>query len=104
MRDGGQFEDLLNPKPEIRMPKEIRNPKSETRSAGDALGFDSEFWTWGDESPNSPMLLHDGELTSRPDLMERTALSGEAIIRFAKIIPHTAENTRLISQLVGAGT
>ena len=36
--------------------------------------------------------------------MERTALFGETIIRFAKKIPHTPENTRLISQLVGAGT
>ena len=38
------------------------------------------------------------------DLMERTAQFGEAIIRFSKKVPPTAENTRLISQLVGAGT
>ena len=36
--------------------------------------------------------------------MERTAIFGEAIVRFAKKIPHSPENVRLISQLVGAGT
>ena len=36
--------------------------------------------------------------------MERSAMFWEAIIRFAKKIPHTPENIRLISQLVGAGT
>jgi four helix bundle protein len=38
------------------------------------------------------------------DLEERTAQFGEAIIRFAKTIPHKPENNRLISQIVGAGT
>jgi four helix bundle protein len=36
--------------------------------------------------------------------MERTAQFGEAIIRFAKRIPHSPQNNRLIDQLVGAGT
>ena len=38
------------------------------------------------------------------DLGERTTRFGEAIIRFAKRIPHNAVNNRLIDQLVGAGT
>jgi hypothetical protein len=38
------------------------------------------------------------------DLEERTAVFGEAIIHFAKKIPHNPVNNRLVSQLVGAGT
>jgi len=38
------------------------------------------------------------------ELLERTALFGEAIIRFAKKIPQNPVNSRLIDQLVGAGT
>jgi four helix bundle protein len=38
------------------------------------------------------------------DLEERTARFGETIIRFAKKIPHSPVNNRLIDQLVGAGT
>jgi len=38
------------------------------------------------------------------DLEERTALFGEAIIEFAKKIPVNPVTTRLISQVVGAGT
>src|SRR5205823_7603112 len=38
------------------------------------------------------------------DLEERTARFGEAIIRFAKRIPLSPVNNRLIEQLVGAGT
>jgi four helix bundle protein len=84
------------------MPKEIRNLKSEDRPfVEDGLGKDSAFWHWGDESIHEALTLND----SVPrDLMERTATFGEAIVRFAKKIPHTPENTRLISQLVGAGT
>ena len=40
----------------------------------------------------------------RYDLEERTAKFGEAIIRFAKKIPVTPVTSRLIPQLVGAGT
>ncbi len=90
------------------MPKEIRNPKSDWRSVLDAAEREgSDFWTWGEVAGATTMELREGTGgTEKPprDLMERTALFGEAIIRFAKIIPHTAENTRLINQLVGAGT
>ena len=53
------------------------------------------------------MVLREGGAPSPVplrDLMERTAKFGETIILFAKKIPHTPENVRLISQLVGAGT
>ena len=39
-----------------------------------------------------------------PDLEERVAQFGEAIIRFAKRIPQGPVTSRLIDQLVGAGT
>ena len=38
------------------------------------------------------------------DLEERTARFGETVIDFAKTIPQSAVTTRIISQLVGAGT
>jgi four helix bundle protein len=88
------------------MPKEIRKPKSEPRIIEDVLGQDSAFWTWGDDSPDQTLFLHDGDSGAvlPRDLMERTAQFGEAIIRFSKKIPQTPENIRLIGQLVGAGT
>ncbi len=38
------------------------------------------------------------------DLEERTAVFGEAVIDFAKKIPVTAITSRLIDQVIGAGT
>jgi four helix bundle protein len=38
------------------------------------------------------------------DLEERTALFGEAVIRFVKKVPGSAENDRLINQIVGCST
>jgi four helix bundle protein len=38
------------------------------------------------------------------DLLERTATFGEAVVRFARKIPRSPANDRLINQLVGAGT
>ena len=90
------------------MPKEIRNPKSDWRAVLDeAEREDSAFGNWGDEPGGDSMVLREGGTPSPVplrDLMERTAIFGEAIILFAKKIPHTPENIRLISQLVGAGT
>jgi four helix bundle protein len=89
------------------MPKETRNPKSEPRHGlHDVLGADSAFWNWGDETNGAIVLKDSAMADGQPprDLMERTAQFGEAIIRFSKKVPHTAENTRLIIQLVGAGT
>ena len=48
----------------------------------------------------------DGEQSEKSafDLEERTALFGEAVIRFAKKISKNPVSTPLISQLVRAGT
>jgi four helix bundle protein len=88
------------------MPKEIRKPKAEkARLDGGVPAEDAEFWGWGEDASDL-LVLHDGanDSVSPKDLLERTALFGEAVIRFAKKIPHNAENIRLIDQLVGAGT
>jgi four helix bundle protein len=82
------------------MPKELRKPKTEKPQVnGDVRKADSRFWDWAAEPA-------DLALRDEPpcDLMERTAEFGETIIRFAKKIPQTPENIRLITQLVGAGT
>lgn len=87
------------------MPKEIRNPNAERPGADDVIGVDSSFWSWAEELALGAMALRDGGgVLPQADLMERTAQFGEEIIRFAKKNPPTPVNTRLISQLVGAGT
>ena len=50
--------------------------------------------------------MSDSDQPRRPDfdLEERTAVFGEAVIRFAKNIPKNPVTTPLISQLVRAGT
>ncbi|HXT12475.1 MAG TPA: four helix bundle protein [Candidatus Angelobacter sp.] len=84
------------------MPKEMRNLKSESADLVDEMVVeDSAFWNWGDDLTAETLAVHDAP---PQDLMERTAEFGESIIRFSKKIPHTPENTRLISQLVGAAT
>ncbi|HEY5910128.1 MAG TPA: four helix bundle protein [Verrucomicrobiae bacterium] len=105
-----------NPKSEGRNPKEIRDPKSETDAFAEVGKNSSGFWTWGDGTKGSvylegqkgtEILLLREEPEGRkpaPDLQERTAVFGEAIIEFAKQIPRTPVNDRLISQLTGAGT
>jgi four helix bundle protein len=51
------------------------------------------------ETPNG-----NGQARHPFDLEERTALFGEAIIRFAKKIPRNPANDRLVGQVVGCGT
>ena len=91
---------------------EVRSPKSEVGSTrcqagGNEGGFsrDEAFWAWGDESGDE-MVIRDDATLSRPppDLEERVARFGEAVVRFARKIPQGAVNNRLIDQLVGAGT
>lgn len=91
------------------MPKEARNPKSDWRHLLDeAERHDSEFWTWGDKSEGAGLLREESSgKPSPPNLMERVAVFGERIVRFAKKIPRGTnhpENSRLVDQLVGAGT
>jgi len=69
------------------------------------MSADADFLKfWGlDEADESCRVREEG--AAHPfDLEERTALFGEAIIRFAKQVPRNAVNNRLIDQLVGAGT
>lgn len=83
------------------MTKEARNPNDESAS-GSSL---AEEAFWGSAPDSEPMVLRD-EPSGKPvyDLEERTAKFGEAIVLFAKKIPHRPVNNRLIDQLVGAGT
>ena len=69
---------------------------------------DSERWEmlfWGPESDSDNGSLHEDSSPKRVyDLEERTALFGEAVIRFCKKVPHDPVNNPLIDQLVRAGT
>jgi four helix bundle protein len=63
-----------------------------------------EPWEFDPEA-GLAILREEASAQKRPyDLEERTARFGEAIIGFAKKIPHRPVNNRLIDQLVGAGT
>ena len=72
-------------------------------SIGDSEAWEEAFW--GGQRASGAMVLRE-EVDRKPvfDLEERTALFGEAIIRFARKIPHNPANNRLTDQLVGAGT
>lgn len=61
---------------------------------------------WGPEVEMGTDVPDNAERPEKPkfDLEERTAKFGEAIIRFAKKIPRSPVNNRIIDQLVGAGT
>ena len=61
---------------------------------------------WGGEMEASAYMLREDASPARReyDLEERTARFGEAVIHFAKRIPHGPINNRLIDQLVGAAT
>src|SRR5215471_8895750 len=64
-----------------------------------------ELAFWEVQRGSEAMVLRDEGKAQRVfDLEERTALFGEAVIRFAKKIPYNAVNNPLISQLVRAGT
>ncbi len=104
-----------NPKPEGRNPKEGRSPKSESENSLERALTHCDFWTWGAVSEGYPtgascisealvLRENDNSNSQLRALEDRTALFGEAIIEFAKKVPKTAINDRLISQLVGAGT
>ena len=63
---------------------------------------DSEdsFWT----SDVAPLISEASEEKCVYDLEERTARFGEAVIDLAKAIPQNPVTSRIINQLVGAGT
>src|SRR5437899_5173263 len=92
-----------NPKPEIRNPKEGRNPKSE----GDFEQLEASAPTWAGDSSNDILVLREDTSSGKPipkDLQERAAQFGERVIGFAKKIQQNPVNNRLITQLVGAAT
>jgi len=60
---------------------------------------DEVFWS------NDALVMREEPDRNRVyDLEERTAQFGEAVIDFAKTIPQGPTTSRIISQLVGAGT
>ena len=65
---------------------------------------EEEFWGRADEAVHFELREDADDAKAVFDLEERTARFGEAIIRFAKKIPQSPVNNRLIEQLVGAGT
>jgi four helix bundle protein len=87
-------------------PRSREDPSTKVRN--DAHG--STPPTWRDEQASSEaMVLNDGlakhgESRHAFDLLERTAVFGERIVRFSKSIPRGPTNDRLIDQLVGCGT
>jgi four helix bundle protein len=97
---------MKDPKSETRSPKEGRIPRSEEGGISGALGERSGFSFWGEALEGGNFeLKEDVRIAPIPprDLLERTARFAEAIIGFAKQIPHGPVNNRLIDQLVGAG-
>ena len=96
-----------NPKSEIRIPKQARSPKAEWGADEVEFSEDAEFWTWGNEDSADGLVLKEGGQAPPPpprDLIERTALFAEAVIRLAKRVPRGPTTNRLIDQLVGAGS
>lgn len=81
--------------------KESPINKSDDEHEGDHA--EEAFW---EVEFSSSYCLRDGDsFEQQPfDLEERTTKFGESVIRFAKRIPQSPVNNRLISQLVGAGT
>jgi four helix bundle protein len=77
----------------------MTNDEGMTKSES-AVDYEARFWSNGEEA------VVREEPSDKPvyDLEERTACFGEAVIDFARTIPHDAVTNRIISQLVGAAT
>ena len=90
---------------EFQMTKEARRTNYRKRPAEEQVAGEAEA-SWEETLEVSVSKLreepNDGKRVF--DLQERTARFGEAIIGFAKKIPLSPVNNRLIEQLVGAGT
>lgn len=65
---------------------------------------DHRDFLWWEVVPETLAICDSTDSAQRYDLAERTALFGEAVIRFAQRIPQSPVTNRLIDQLVGAGT
>ena len=77
----------------------MSNDEGMTKSEGRNALFEDSFWDAG-----AGLVREEPKIKRVYDLEERTARFGEAIIDFAKRIPQTPVTSRIISQLVGAGT
>ena len=78
----------------------MTNAEGTTKHKVQTAAAEDAFWGSADtlvvrEDPPAPRVY---------DLEERTARFGEAVIDFAKTIPHNSVTSRIISQLVGAAT
>jgi four helix bundle protein len=91
----------------------MKNPKRQNPNPREAPGSNGQtssvkYINNGlDPAADSALTLNEdsaGNSKHPFDLQERTARFGEAIVRFAKKIPCSPSNNRLIDQLVGAGT
>ena len=63
-------------------------------------GLDDAFW----DSGAATVVREENDAGRVYDLEERTARFGEVVIDFARTIPQNPVTSRIISQLVGAGT
>jgi len=81
---------------EVRMAK----PEGMTKSENPHNYLEEAFWDGGATS----VVREEPREKRVYDLEERTARFGEAITDFAKTVPQSAVTSRIISQLVGAGT
>ncbi len=79
----------------------MTNDETNSRLLSEAA--EEAFWANG---ANEPLAMRETPPGAPKvyDLEERTALFGEAIVRFALTIPQGPVTNRLIDQLVGAGT
>ena len=71
-------------------------------SLEDCLVEELTFWEL--DLPAQEMILRDAPPVQVYDLEERTSRFGEQVVIFAKKIPWSPVNNRLVDQLVGAGT
>jgi four helix bundle protein len=76
----------------------MTNDEIITKSEFQSVHDDEAFWG------KTPAVREEPDGKHVYDLEERTARFGEAIIDFAKAVPQSAVTSRIISQLVGAGT
>jgi four helix bundle protein len=77
----------------------MTNDEIMTKSKNRNARAEDSFWSEG-----LAVVREEPETKRVYDLEERTALFGEAVIDFAKMIPQDAVTNRIISQLVGAAT
>ena len=77
----------------------MTNDERMTKAKDRRVRAEDSFW-----HDDEGVVREEPETKRIYDLEERTALFGEAIIDFARTIPHDAVTNRIINQLVGAGT